>query len=71
MNYYPVKAALILFDPQCGAGYDFVRYSKEGACLSLLAVFLISIVLFLFLRPSGMETSMKKASAKAARRKGW
>ena len=71
MNYYPVKAALILFDPQCGAGYDFVRYSKEGACLSLLAVFLISIVLFLFLRPSGMEASMKKASAKAARRKGW
>lgn len=70
LNYYPVKAVLILFDPQCGAGYDFVRYSKEGACLSLLAVFLISVILFLVLRPAGMADRMK-TSKRAARPKGW
>ena len=70
LNYYPVKAVLILFDPQCGAGYDFVRYSKEGACFSLLAVFLISVILFLVLRPAGMADRMK-TSKRAARPKGW
>lgn len=70
LNYYPVKAVLILFDPQCGAGYDFIRYTKEGACLSLLAVFLISVVLFLFLRPAGMAKGVK-AAKKTSRPKGW
>lgn len=60
----------LLPDPQCGDGYDFVRYSKEGACLSLLAVFLISVILFLVLRPAGMADRMK-TSKRAARPKGW
>ena len=55
MNYYPVKAVLILFDPQCGAGYDFVHYSKAGAGITLLAVFLLSAALFLLLRPAAPD----------------
>ena len=27
LNYYPAKAVLILVDPRCGVGYDFVHYS--------------------------------------------
>ena len=70
LNYYPVKAVLILFDPQCGAGYDFIRYSKEAACLSLLAVLLISVILFPILQPTGMANGVK-TSKKDARPKGW
>ena len=69
MNYYPVKAVLILFDPQCGAGYDFVHYSKAGAGITLLAVFLLSAALFLLLRPAAPDR--RKPPKKAARKKGW
>lgn len=69
LNYHPVKAAMILFDPRAGAGYDFLHYSKVAAVVTLLVVFLLSCALFLLLKPPRI---MRKPKAKkAARAKGW
>lgn len=71
LNYYPVKAVLILFDPQCGAGYDFVHYTKGGAWITLLAVFCASVLLFLLLKPAEKMRRKEKTPPKAVRAKGW
>lgn len=71
LNYYPVKAVLILFDPQCGAGYDFVHYTKGGAWITLLVVFCASILLFLLIKPAEKMRRKEKAPPKAVRAKGW
>lgn len=70
MNYYPVKAVLILFDPQCGVGYDFVHYSKAGAGFTLFIVFCISVILFAALRPTNKLDRVKPLK-KVVRAKGW
>ena len=70
LNYHPVKAVLILVDPQCGAGYDFVHYSKVVASITLLAIFLISAALFVLLKPAGTQ-SKARTLKKITRVKGW
>lgn len=70
LNFYPVKAVLISFDPQCGVGYDFVHYSKENALVALLIVFCISVILFAFLRPA-KKLNKVRPPKKAVRAKGW
>mgnify|MGYP001623061606 CR=1 FL=1 len=70
LNFYPVKAVLILFDPQCGVGYDFLHYSKGSALVALLIVFCISVGLFIFLKPT-KKLKKVKTPKKAVRAKGW
>lgn len=70
LNYYPAKAVLILVDPRCGVGYDFVHYSSSSAALTLLVVLLGSVVLFALLHP-GQGLNKIKSPKKAARTKGW
>ena len=70
LNYYPAKAVLILVDPRCGVGYDFVHYSSASAVLTLLVVLQGSAVLFALLNPP--QTLRKiKSPKRAARAKGW
>ena len=69
MNYHPVKAAMILFDPRAGAGYDFLHYSKTAAFATLLVAFLLSCALFLLLKPP--RIIRKPKAKKAPRAKGW
>lgn len=69
LNYYPVKAAMILFDPQIGVGYDFLNYSKVGAFVTLLIVFFISCILFMLLKPP--QILHKSKAKKVTRTKGW
>lgn len=71
LNYYPVKAVLILFDPLCGAGYDFLHYSKGSALITLLIVFCISVGLFILIKPAAKTSHKTKAPKKTARAKGW
>lgn len=69
LNYYPVKAVMILFDPQVGAGYDFLHYSKTGAFITLIVVFFISCILFMLLKPPRI---LHKSKTKiVTRAKGW
>lgn len=70
LNYYPAKAVLILVDPQCGVGYDFVHYSEASAALTLLAVLLASVLLFALLNPAKALHPLK-TTKKDARAKGW
>lgn len=70
LNYYPVKAVLILVDPQCGVGYDFVHYSAAPAALTLLVVLLGSVMLFALVHP-GQGLNKVKSPKKATRAKGW
>ena len=70
LNYYPAKAVLILVDPQCGVGYDFVHYAAAPAALTLLAVLLASVLLFALLNPARALHPLK-TTKKAARAKGW
>lgn len=69
LNYHPVKAAMILFDPQTGAGYDFLNYSKTGAFVTLLVVFFVSLGLFMLLKPP--QILRKTKAKKVTRAKGW
>lgn len=70
LNEYPVKAVLILVDPRCGVGYDFVHYAAAPAALTLLVVLLGSVALFALLRPAKALHPIK-APKKTARAKGW
>ena len=70
LNYYPTKAVLILTDPQCGVGYDFVHYSKLSASITLVVVLLISGILFALLKPT-KALIKTKSPKKVARVKGW
>ena len=70
LNYYPAKAVLILVDPRCGVGYDFVHYSPASAILTLLVVLLGSVVLFALVHP-GQGLNKVKSPKKVARAKGW
>ncbi len=71
LNYYPVKAVLILFDPQCGAGYDFLHYSKASALITLLIVFCVSVGLFILIKPAAQKNHKVRVPKKAVRAKGW
>ena len=62
LNYYPTKAVLILTDPQCGVGYDFVHYSKLSASITLVVVLLISGILFALLMPQRHFAFLKEGA---------
>lgn len=79
MNWYPVKAAMILTDPLCGSGYDLgdFTYQAAPAALVLGICFLLAIlILAVFARRRRIpeketESSKRKTAGKTARKKGW
>lgn len=73
LNWFPVKAAMILFDPYCGAEYDSVSYHMIPAITVLLLMVMLSFLLLNAFTHSNTlpRVTTKKKSKKAARKKGW
>lgn len=73
LNWFPVKAAMILFDPYCGAEYDSVSYHMFPAVTVLLLMAVLSFLLLnIFTHSNGLpRVTAKKKPKKTARKKGW
>ncbi len=67
MNFYPVKAVLILLDPTLNSKYDWLNYSKGTAGVVLITVFMFSLLLLIKARLIPIQ--YKKS--KTPRKKGW
>ena len=67
MNYYPVKAVMILLKPGYEDKYDWLHYSRPIAAAVLAAVFLAS---FLLIKRRKLGERKNKA-AKVSRKRGW
>ena len=74
LNWFPVKAAMIIVDSKCGYEYG-VTYYRYPAVVSLLVTLIISILLFQILEKMGRAKnfvySKRKNKIKQKRRKGW
>lgn len=44
LNYYPIKASMILVDSTCGAEYDYT-YHIFPAFITIVLTFLISVII--------------------------
>lgn len=69
LNYYPIKASMILVDPTCGAEYGYT-YHIFPAFITIVLTFLISVIILANKKkePSTLTVVKKK---KAVRKKGW
>ncbi|WP_455618097.1 ABC transporter permease [Eisenbergiella sp.] len=67
MNYYPVKAVMILLRPEYGNQYDWLHYSRPIAAAAIAVVFLASFVLIKRMKPG----ERKNKASKVSRKKGW
>ena len=45
LNWFPIKAAMILVDPKCGSEYG-ITYKIPPAAMSIIGVLVVSILLF-------------------------
>lgn len=71
LNYFPIKAGLILMDSECGLEYGY-SYRIFPAVCSLLVCLLISFFLLAGKRKKPrIITAAKKKKRKAGRKKGW
>lgn len=71
MNWVPVKASMIAVNSNFGAEYGFV-YNRLIALLSLLIIFLISILLLKVMgEVSEIKTHTKNKKKAPLRKKGW
>lgn len=68
LNYYPIKASMILVDPTCGAEYGYT-YHIFPAFITIVLTFLISVILANKKKEPSTLTVVKKK--KAVRKKGW
>ncbi|MDD4849940.1 MAG: ABC transporter permease [Gemmiger sp.] len=73
LNYHPIKAILILLDPECGTGFDFIHYQPLPAALSLAAALLITCLLLAIKgrAPAAPRAAMAKNGGRQVRAKGW
>ncbi len=73
LNWFPIKAAMILIDPYCGAEYDSVSYHMVPAIIVLLFMAALSFLLLNIFTRSNMlpHAKVKRKPKKAAREKGW
>lgn len=75
MNWYPVKAAMILTDSRCGSGYDLGDFSYQviPAAVTMIVCLLLSLLMMaVFIRQRGLlETGIGSSQRKASRKKGW
>ena len=69
LNYYPIKASMILVDPTCGAEYGYT-YHIFPAFITIVLTFLISMIILANKKkdPGTLTVGKKK---KAVRKKGW
>ena len=69
LNYYPIKASMILVDPTCGAEYGYT-YHIFPAFITIVLTFLISVIILANKKkePSTLTVTKKK---KVVRKKGW
>lgn len=69
LNYYPIKASMILIDPNCGFEYGYT-YHIFPAFITIILVLLISMIILVNKKKEpGTLTVVKKK--KAVRKKGW
>jgi len=73
LNWFPIKAAMILFDPYCGAEYDTVSYQTFPAIIILILTVLLSVVLLNAFTHSEKlpNVKAKRKPKKAERKRGW
>ncbi|XCP84068.1 ABC transporter permease [Roseburia hominis] len=73
LNWFPIKAAMILIDPYCGAEYDSVSYQVFPAVIVLILMMLCSVVLLnAFTRLEKLPNAKaKRMPKKAERKRGW
>ena len=69
LNYYPIKASMILVDPTCGAEYGYT-YHIFPAFIIMVLTFLISVII-LANKKKEPSTSMSAKKKKIVRKKGW
>ena len=69
LNYYPIKASMILVDPTCGAEYGYT-YHIFPAFITIVLTFLISMII-LANKKKEPSTSMSAKKKKIVRKKGW
>lgn len=67
MNYYPVKAVMILLKPGYTRRYDWLYYSQPIAAAAIAAALLVSFLLIKRAKPA----VRKNKEIKAGRRRGW
>lgn len=69
LNYYPIKASMILVDSTCGAEYGYT-YHIFPALITITLTFLISIIILANKKkaPGTLTVTKKK---KVVRKKGW
>ena len=69
LNYYPIKASMILVDPTCGTEYGYT-YHIFPAFITIVLTFLISMIILANKKkePGTLTVGKKK---KAVRKKGW
>lgn len=69
LNYYPIKASMILTDPDCGAEYGYT-YHIIPAFIIIILVFLISMIILANKKKETSTLAVVKKK-KTVRKKGW
>ena len=70
LNFYPIKACLILTDPTCGEGYEYV-YTPGTSLLVLGGVLIVSMLLLACKSAPHAAPQKGAKSKKSAPVKGW
>lgn len=68
LNWFPIKAAMIIGDPLCGVEYEEISYQMWPAVLVLIFCFMISVILFYIINDN--LTCQRKKKTKVYK-KGW
>lgn len=69
LNYYPIKASMILVDPTCGAEYGYT-YHSFPAFITIVLTFLISVIILANKKKEPVTLTVTKKK-KVVRKKGW
>lgn len=69
LNYYPIKASMILVDPTCGAEYGYT-YHIFPAFIIMVLTFLISVIILANKKKDARILTVAKKK-KIVRKKGW
>lgn len=62
LNWFPIKAAMILVDPKCGSEYG-MSYKIPPAAMSIIGVLVVSILLFQMLNRTKKNVYMKSKTS--------
>ena len=70
LNYYPIKASMILVDPTCGSEYGYT-YHVFPAVIILILTFLISMIILANKKKDPSILTVVGKKKKTVRKKGW